>query len=223
MPLKRGFTLIELLVVLALTGSLMAMLFPVLARVREKGRATTCLSNLRQLGLSMAMYAQDADELYPRATDAVTRHSFSLPDNPYSNTVYKTLPLLTEVLAPYVKNDAIWRCPSDVGFNGPDDKPTGDMLLAAHPTAFEAFGSSYNYGAALALRHKLFATGGYRNGIGVGTGEITVLGDLYGGWHGSGSALDEQRYNYLMGDGHIRFLTWDQRVDASKILLDKND
>lgn len=211
--MNKAFTLVELLIVIALMGTLMAMLFPVFAQVREKGRATTCLSNLRQLGLAMAMYAQDADELYPRATDAITQFSFLQPDNPYSDPVYKALPLLTEVLAPYVKNREIWHCPSDTG---------GELLIPAPSSAFESFGSSYDYGAELALTHKLFATGGYRNGVEVGTGEIAVSGDLSGQWHDCGSKdLDDLRFNYLMGDGHVRRLTWDQRVEASKISLDR--
>lgn len=216
----RAYSLVELLVVVALISSLMAMLFPTFARIREKGRSTNCVANLRQLGSAMALYAQDFDELYPRATDTLTRHSMTLPDNPYSDPVYKELPLLNDVLSPYIKNREIWRCSSDVGFDGPDDKPTGHMLLAAHPTAFEAFGSSYNYNTELALKYKLFATSGYRNGLEVGCGEILVLGDLDGKWHGDGKSLDEFTYNYLMGDGHVRRLTFNQRVKASQISLD---
>ncbi len=60
--LNRAFTLIELLVVIAIIAILAAILFPVFAQARESARAISCLSNVRQVGLSMAMYVQDNDE-----------------------------------------------------------------------------------------------------------------------------------------------------------------
>jgi len=56
---RRGFTLIELLVVIAIIAILAAILFPVFAKAREKARQSSCLSNMRQLGTGMMMYAQD--------------------------------------------------------------------------------------------------------------------------------------------------------------------
>jgi len=59
---KRAFTLIELLVVIAIIAILAAILFPVFASARERARQTTCLSNMRQLGMALAMYIGDSDE-----------------------------------------------------------------------------------------------------------------------------------------------------------------
>src|SRR6476659_6898905 len=59
----RGFTLIELLVVIAIIAILAAILFPVFAQARERARSAACLSNLKQIGLAFAMYAQDYDEV----------------------------------------------------------------------------------------------------------------------------------------------------------------
>lgn len=60
--IRHGFTLIELLVVIAIIAVLAAILFPVLAKAREKGRQVTCSSNLRQIGMALAEYRSDHDE-----------------------------------------------------------------------------------------------------------------------------------------------------------------
>ena len=62
--MKRGFTLIELLVVIAIIAILAALLFPVFTRAREKARATTCISNMRQQGLAMMQYVNDHDGIH---------------------------------------------------------------------------------------------------------------------------------------------------------------
>ena len=98
---KLGFTLIELLVVIAIIAILAAILFPVFARARENARRTSCQSNLKQLGLGLLQYAQDNDELYPRAF-------FTGYAGAPNNTATWDM-----VIQPYVKSTQIIQCPSD--------------------------------------------------------------------------------------------------------------
>jgi len=92
---RTAFTLIELLVVIAIISILALILFPVFARARENARASSCLSNVKQMGLSIEMYKQDYDSKYPFARGvAPTQHWYQYLDS-------------------YIKNKQIQICPSN--------------------------------------------------------------------------------------------------------------
>lgn len=94
---RRGFTLIELLVVIAIIAILAAILFPVFARAREKARQTSCLSNMKQISLSVLMYVQDHRETFPPL---------------FYYTADDQLFWWEDIVQPYTMNWQIYVCPS---------------------------------------------------------------------------------------------------------------
>ncbi|MBC8102405.1 MAG: DUF1559 domain-containing protein [Cytophagales bacterium] len=98
-----GFTLIELLVVIAIIAILAAILFPVFAQAREKARQSACLSNQKQIGIGLGMYAQDYDEVFPVGNAA------NLALNPPTNTGRGW----AGQMYPYIKNIGVFLCPND--------------------------------------------------------------------------------------------------------------
>ena len=103
---KRAFTLIELLVVIAIIAILAAILFPVFARARENARRTSCMSNLKQIGLGIMQYTQDYDEKYMGSS----RSCSSTAD---CGTTSTTTSLWMYDLQPYIKSVQVFVCPSD--------------------------------------------------------------------------------------------------------------
>ncbi len=96
---RLAFTLIELLVVIAIIAILAAILFPAFARARENARKTSCLSNLKQIGLGLIQYTQDYDEQMVLIGSA----SSSACTSPWGERVQ-----------PYMKSKQVFRCPSNI-------------------------------------------------------------------------------------------------------------
>jgi len=122
-PHHAGFTLIELLVVIAIIAILAAILFPVFAQAREQARKTSCLSNVKQLNLSVQMYMQDYDETVPLSYT-------SAPNADTTNDIPGTTHgSWLDMMQPYIKNYNIVLCP-DAPWQSLDRIHTLDYLLS---------------------------------------------------------------------------------------------
>ena len=196
---RAGFTLIELLVVIAIVAVMAAILFPVFAAVRERGRRTVCQSNLKQIAVAMQQYVQDNDGTYP-------------PDSDWGYAPYS-----------YSKSVEVFRCPDH------HKAVTGQFSIDANVASTYPVDYSYNaprlYVFLPKSRHgtqeALLATPStiwlnvdacWRN---VDGSLIDPNGDVYGrmvsrtscGREFVGSTLHSDAGNYSYIDGHVKWLT----------------
>src|SRR2546423_13888476 len=124
-----GFTLIELLVVISIIAILASILFPVFARAKEAAKKTTCLANMRQIGVAFTLYLNDFDDTMPDRRDLKT----SLPDGYKPWTSWPAsdprsgwaLSLFSET--GYLSEARVWNCQSV------EHSTMGNFIQVSHP------------------------------------------------------------------------------------------
>ena len=125
---RRAFTLIELLVVIAIIAILAAILFPVFAQAKEAAKKTGCASNLKQMGVAMALYQADSDDAYPNTgqSDLWVGRKFRWPLMPYLALAMKQNGSQLKASS----SSPLLYCPSD------DSKKTFDDTSYSYSAAF---------------------------------------------------------------------------------------
>ena len=196
---NAGFTLIELLVVIAIIAILAAILFPVFARAREKARQTSCLSNLKQIGLGMMMYISDYDEQFVQVTGTYRWY---------------------QPLMPYVKNEQVFICPSlrnmDSGNPNTDYTCSG---LFAHGMPLATF-EQPSQTIMIGERAEDAPWDGYHPWPNASSPDWNDL-DTYVGGDGHNWLLEhlaKARHNggsnYAFADGHAKWYKWEATIQA---------
>jgi prepilin-type N-terminal cleavage/methylation domain-containing protein/prepilin-type processing-associated H-X9-DG protein len=144
---RRGFTLIELLVVIAIIAILAAILFPVFAQARDKARSIVCLSNSKQIGMSLMMYVQDFDETFPTAWGEFGSNHYVAELQPYIKNGYGNPARNADgSVAVLASATGAWQCPnsSTIGNN---------KVSVALTTNANLLGVGYGWGA-IAPEHR---------------------------------------------------------------------
>jgi len=218
--------------VIAIIAILAAILFPVFARAREQARKATCQSNLKQIGLSMAMYRQDYDGLMPVGNHPTNG---SCPEV-FQRTGWEGYP--SAMLHPYVKNKGIWSCPSDsrTGRGGHDSDnnrcgAVGTALYNANEPFIFKVSYAYNY---LGINASATNTGNSMPGFGANEAAALRAADQAVAWDSNNKwpdfnagfwgrditqyankiyaygARHSETLNFLYLDGHVKTGKWDQ-------------
>ena len=190
--ISRAFTLIEMLVVIAIIAVLVALLFPAMSGMQERGKVTQEMNNLRQVGLGTQMYLNDNDNnFFPAASTT----SWMLLLNPKYVGAWKVFQSPFDIrTASQSATDA----PVSYGLNS-----NALGLLAekvTNPSGFIAYAPAQSGGTTTTFQGKPTSA----------APGITVLKDTsnVGGTATGGTHANRKRINAVFSDWHVETLTW---------------
>ena len=186
---RGGFTLTELLVALAILAVLIALLMPTLSVVQSRGRSSKCLSNLQQLAAAWGMYAGENGGRLVESNSGWARGGNTLAAIEQGD------------LFPYVKNTAVYRCPSDESDHLRSYSMSGKLgsVSGGKPPVVATLSAIPNPAKTLLLIEENDPRGFNMGSWIIGGGSSWI--DFCPAWHDNGA-------NMAFADGHAAYRRW---------------